>query len=234
MEIVPGVHTIDSLGSGRAYLAVDADRVTVIDTGLKGSAERVLRAVEAAGRKPKDVRQIVITHYHGDHIGGLAELVERTGAQVMVHALDAPVVRGERPQPGPTSGGLLKPLINFVISRMESVSAPVAVDRELSDGDEIDALDGLRVVHTPGHTPGSICLFSPKRRLLFTGDAIATPSVFGRPLSAGTPRTRRRRKSRFASWRRWTSSLPSSATAGPLTRRRPCASAASPRSCASR
>ena len=173
MEIVPGVHTIDSLGMGRAYLAVDADRVTVIDTGLKGSAERVLRAVEAAGRKPQDVRQIVITHHHGDHTGGLAELAEHTGAQVMVHALDAPVVRGERPPPGPSSGGLLKPLLASM-----SRPAPAArVDRELSDGDEIDALDGIRIVHTPGHTAGSICLYCPKRRLLFTGDAAA--NTFG-------------------------------------------------------
>jgi len=173
MEIVPGVHTIDSLSMGRAYLAVDADRVTVIDTGLKGSAERVLRAVEAAGRKPQDVRQIVITHHHGDHAGSLAALAERTAALVMVHALDAPIVRGERPPPGPSSGGLLKPLL----ARMAQAAPAARVDRELADGDEIDALDGIRVVHTPGHTPGSICLYCPKRRLLFVGDAAA--NTFG-------------------------------------------------------
>ena len=173
MEIVPGVHTIDSLGMGRAYLAIDADRVTVIDTGLKGSAERVLRAVESAGRKPQDVRQIVITHHHGDHAGSLAALAERTAAQVMVHALDAPIVRGERPPPGPSSGGLLKPLL----ARMAQAAPAARVDREMADGDEIDALDGVRVVHTPGHTPGSICLYCAKRRLLFVGDAAA--NTFG-------------------------------------------------------
>ena len=115
------------------------------------------------------MRQIVITHHHADHTGGLAELVERTGAQVMVHALDAPVVRGERPPPGPSSGGLLKPLLG----RMAAGAPAARVDRELADGDEIDALDGMRVVHTPGHTPGSICLYCPQRRLLFTGDAAA-------------------------------------------------------------
>ena len=173
MEIVPGVHSIDTLGTGRAYLAVDADRITLIDAGLKGSAEKILRAVEAIGRKLEDVRQIVVTHHHGDHTGGLAELVERTGAQVLVHALDTPVVRGESPPPGPSSGGLLKPLISFVSDRMVTPPAPVAVDRELTDGDEIDALEGMAVVHVPGHTPGSIALYCLKRRLLFTGDAVA-------------------------------------------------------------
>jgi len=57
--------------------------------------------------------------------------------------------------------------------RMVSSPTPVAVDREVADGDEIDALDGMKVVHVPGHTPGSIALHCPKRRLLFTGDTIA-------------------------------------------------------------
>ena len=178
MEIVPGVHTIDSLGMGRAYLIIDADRVTIVDTGLKGSAEKVLRAVEAAGRKSQDVGQIVITHHHGDHVGSLADLVERTDAQVMVHALDAPIVRGDQPPPGPSSGGLLKPLL----ARMAVRAAVARVDRELTDGDKIDALDGLQVVHTPGHTPGSVSFYCPKRRLLFTGDAAANLFGLRRPI----------------------------------------------------
>jgi glyoxylase-like metal-dependent hydrolase (beta-lactamase superfamily II) len=173
MQIAEGVYRIEGLTMGRAYLAVEADRVTLIDTGLPGRTERVLRAVEAAGQKAENIRQIVITHHHGDHVGSLAELADRTGAQVMVHALDAPVVRGDQPSPGPTTGGLLKPLL-----RQMNRPVPLArVDRELADGDEIDCLGGMRVVHTPGHTPGSISLYSAKRRILFTGDAVA--NVFG-------------------------------------------------------
>ncbi len=182
MEVVPGVHTIDSLRMGRAYLAVDENGVTLIDAGLKGSSGPILQAVEKAGRKPEDVRQIVITHYHGDHTGGLAEMVERTGAKVMVHALDAPFLRGDRPQPGPTSGGLLKPLIGWVSDRMAAQPAPVVVDRELADGDEIEALDGMQVVHVPGHTPGSTAFYCPKRRVLFTGDAVANTRGIGGPI----------------------------------------------------
>jgi glyoxylase-like metal-dependent hydrolase (beta-lactamase superfamily II) len=173
MQIIEGVHSIDFLGMGRAYLAVEADRVTLIDTGLPGRTERVLRAVEAAGQKAESIRQIVITHHHGDHTGGIAQLVDRTGAQVMVHSLDAPVVRGDRPAPGPSSGGLLKPLLRL----MDRPGPPARVDRELADGDEIDCLGGMRVVHMPGHTPGSISLYCPRQRLVFTGDAVA--NIFG-------------------------------------------------------
>ena len=83
MEITEGVHTIESLGIGRAYIYQEQDKLTLIDTGLRDSTERILAVVEKIGRKPEDVRQIFITHHHNDHTGSLAELVERTGAQVL-------------------------------------------------------------------------------------------------------------------------------------------------------
>ncbi len=173
MEIAPGVHTIDSLGMGRAYIAAEADRVTLIDTGLRGSAGKVLRVVEDAGHRASDIRQVVVTHHHMDHTGSLAELIDRSEAQVMVHALDAPIVRGEVSPPGPSTGGLLKPLLR----RLNHPAMRARVDRELADGDEIDCLDGMQVVHTPGHTPGSVSFYCRKRRLLFCGDAAA--NTFG-------------------------------------------------------
>ena len=91
MGTVPGVHAIERLGVGRAYVYQEADRLTLIDTGLAGSAERIFSAIENIGRKPDDLHQIVITHDHSDHIGSLADMVERTDAQALVHALDAPV-----------------------------------------------------------------------------------------------------------------------------------------------
>src|SRR3990172_10495012 len=106
MEGIEGVHTMEGLGVGRAYLYQEADRLTLIDTGLPGSAERVFGAIERIGRRPEELRQIVITHHHPDHTGALAGVVERTGAQVPVHALDAPVVRGERSPPGPSGRGV--------------------------------------------------------------------------------------------------------------------------------
>ena len=85
MEIIPGVHTIDSLGVGRAYLYQEADRLTLIDTGLADSADRVFGDVERIGSRAENLRQIVSTDYHPDHIGSLAAVVERsaqTGAPI--------------------------------------------------------------------------------------------------------------------------------------------------------
>ncbi len=191
MEVAPGIHTVDSLATGRAYVVREADRVTLVDTGLKGSGDRVLRVVESAGASLTEVRQIVITHHHSDHVGSLADLSERTRATVMVHALDAPVVRGERPPPGPASGGFLKPLLR----RINRPPAPARVDRELADGDEIDCLDGMQVIHTPGHTPGSVSFYCARRRLLFCGDAAANTFGLRPPIGWFTEDAARARES---------------------------------------
>ncbi|MEX1254057.1 MAG: MBL fold metallo-hydrolase [Dehalococcoidia bacterium] len=169
MEVVPGVHGVD-FGAVWAYLYQERDRLTLIDAGLAGQSEAVLDAVESLGRKPGDLRQIVVTHYHADHFGAAAALVERTGAALLAHALDAPVVRGEVEEPLPALSDAERPYYEQAIA--STPAAPrCAVDRELQDGDEIDLDGGAKVVHVPGHTAGSIAVYVPKRRLLFSGDA---------------------------------------------------------------
>lgn len=173
MQIIPGVHGVDGLVSGRAYLILDGDGATLIDTGVDGSAERILGALAALGRGPGDLRRVVLTHNHTDHMGSVAVLAERTGAEVMAHALDAPGVRSTGRAPGaPVSGPLgARTPPNF------RAPLPARVDRELVDGDVLDCLGGLQVMHTPGHTPGSICLYAPSHRIIFTGDTAI--NVFG-------------------------------------------------------
>jgi glyoxylase-like metal-dependent hydrolase (beta-lactamase superfamily II) len=178
MEIIPGVHAIDGLGTGRAYLYQEAGRLTLIDTGLAGSTGRIFAAIEGIGQRPEELRQIVITHHHRDHAGSLPDIVERTGAQVLVHALDAPVVRGDRAPPTP------KALRIWLLARRAKPPAPSRIDRELQDGDEIELDGGARVLHVPGHTAGSIALYVPGRKVLFTGDAAA--NVFGLRPTIGT------------------------------------------------
>jgi glyoxylase-like metal-dependent hydrolase (beta-lactamase superfamily II) len=169
-EIIPGVYDID-LGMVHAYLYAERDRLTLIDTGLDSHAQRILDEIEAIGRKPGDLRQVFVTHYHADHMGSLAELVEGTGAQVLVHALDAPVVRGETPEPPPVYSSELEREIGETIIGGVAPARRCPVDRELADGDEIDLDGGAVAVHVPGHTAGSIALHVPGRRALFSGDA---------------------------------------------------------------
>lgn len=176
MKIVEGVYKVKGVRGCGVYLVEGEDQLTLVDTGMAGATKKVLRTIAAIGHKPEDLKEIVVTHYHGDHTGSLAELAKATGAQVCVHALDAPVVRGEQPMPSPKTPRLLRGLLGPLLGRLARPPKPSRVDRELQDGDELGAA-GLRVVHAPGHTPGQIALHMPSRGVLFVGDAMS--NVFG-------------------------------------------------------
>jgi glyoxylase-like metal-dependent hydrolase (beta-lactamase superfamily II) len=166
-EIAPGVHAVEGLKTGRVYLVEgDANGLALIDTSTSGVAERILSAIESIGRKPEDLRVIVATHYHYDHTGNAAALIERTGAELCVHADDAPYVDGTTPWPA--GEGPLAPIAD----RFGPKQYALKVDRSMRDGDELPFAGGMRVVHAPGHTPGHIALHAPSRRLLFAGDAL--------------------------------------------------------------
>ncbi len=179
MEIAPGLHLVipapqlmDQVGVGQAYLFEERNRLTLFDTGSAADADVVLTAIEGMGRRPEDLQQIVVSHYHADHVGALAAVAERTGARVLAHALDAPVVRGERAPDEPKISDAERPFFEQAIEKTPE-APPARVDRELQDGEEIELDGGAKVVHVPGHTPGSLALYVPGKRVLLTGDAVA-------------------------------------------------------------
>jgi glyoxylase-like metal-dependent hydrolase (beta-lactamase superfamily II) len=140
-----------------AYL-IDAKRKTLVDAGIDGA--RVL------GRVPADLDLIILTHCHYDHIAAVPEIVAATGAKVALHEDDLACLKSDRINAAATFG---------------RKSPALKVDIVLHDGDVVD-LGGvkLKVIHTPGHTPGSICLYDEASRVLFTGDTVFEGGSFGR------------------------------------------------------
>ena len=168
VEVLPGLYQVRTRGS-KAYLIVDDD-ITLIDTGSVGSGGRVLKALDELGRSPADIKHIVVTHYHLDHIGGLPEIQEYVSAKTAVHLAEAPHVESEGLLPNPFQHPWLARICEPYLRWNDPGAA--RVDVVLDDGDELPALGGMRIVHAPGHTAGSISLYFPNRGLLLVGDAM--------------------------------------------------------------
>ncbi len=173
-EIVSGVYGI-GMAYVNAYLLAEEEGLTLIDSGLPNRKETILRALSEIERSPEELKHIAITHHHVDHTGSLAALVEASGAEVWVHPLEAPIVRGEEPVPNPNPKSILGKIVHPLIGRLPAYRlTPAQVDHEVADGEELPIGGGLKVVHTPGHTPGHIVVLMPRHGgVLFLGDATA-------------------------------------------------------------
>lgn len=169
MELVPGVHRIEGVLGCNAYL-LGEDALTLIDPGLITDAGAVERYLRRLGRSLDDVAVVILTHYHPDHAGALPALHAKRAVTVAMHALDAPYVEGTLGPAGLRALGNVG-LALSVLHRALPLR-PVPVSLPLSDGDRLDVLGGAFVLYTPGHTDGSICLYLPERRVLFTGDTL--------------------------------------------------------------
>lgn len=160
MQVTEGIHRVDGVRASNAYVVETDEGLVLVDTGIAPAARAILRFVRGLGYAPDDVRQVVITHCDIDHIGGAAALRAATGATVAIHADDAAVLAGRTP---PTKGGrAMRAIVR--LARFH----PVYPDRLLADG---DVVGGLRVVHVPGHTDGSIALVRDDGVVL-SGDAM--------------------------------------------------------------
>lgn len=167
MELFPDIHLIDGVTSN-AYLIVEPSGLTLVDTGMPGSASKILAYLRALGHVPSQLHTILLTHQHVDHVGGAAELAALSGAEVIAHPLDAPAIEGTEPRDLP-SGPLALVFRTVLLPRLRMV----AVTRRVTAGETLPILaddGGLRVIETPGHTRGEVALYLPGRRLLFAGD----------------------------------------------------------------
>lgn len=153
------VHNIGGAGfDSNIYLILD-DTIALVDAGTGMNFGLVRRKLANFGLRPSDVELVINTHCHFDHAGGDRDFVE-AGCEVAIHELEAePLRRGDRK-------------VTLAEGFNEQLE-PIEVARELREGDRIELGElALEVLHTPGHTSGSICLHERERGLLFSGDTV--------------------------------------------------------------
>lgn len=175
VSLAPGVWRVPLLRDFiNGFIFRDDDgQVTLLDMGLARHGRKVLAALDSIGSAPSDVTRLLLTHAHSDHAGGAAVVAAATGRSFTVHSDDAAYVReGRMPPTDPT----------FRIGRLaRRFGSPtftgVEVTEELSDQQVLPIGGGLRVVHTPGHSPGHCSFLHEESGVLVTGDAIF--NVFG-------------------------------------------------------
>lgn len=146
-----------------AYL-VYGEKVCLVDSGIASSERVIFNYMEKIGKTPRDISLMILTHSHPDHIGSAKYIQDISGCEVAAHVderswiEDVELQYHERPVP------------NF----HSLVEGSVKVDRILEDGNFVDLGENnhLEVIHTPGHSSGSISLFNPQNQILITGDAV--------------------------------------------------------------
>ena len=173
MKIIDNVFVVPGVVAN-PYLIVDVDGLTVIDAGLPRSDKKILAYLTSLGKRAQDVKRILITHSDFDHIGGLAALQAATGARTYASRIEADAIaRGKPSREISPKGFSLRRMLFSLISPFVKAT-PVQVDEILAEGDTLPVLGGLRVVETPGHTPGHISLFAPSVGVLFCGDSMVS------------------------------------------------------------
>ncbi|MBD3306137.1 MBL fold metallo-hydrolase [candidate division KSB3 bacterium] len=167
-ELLPNVFTIADQGA-YAYLLGEGDDVIAIDAGFTQTPdEQMFPGLE---RRQQRISQVLLTHGHADHYEGAQAIQARFDAPVAIHTLDAPLMRF-------AADGELRRKLSLAYPDLFAPPPPspkaIDADQLLEDGDTIQAGNcRLRVVHTPGHSEGSVCFYEEHQRLLFTGDAVS-------------------------------------------------------------
>jgi glyoxylase-like metal-dependent hydrolase (beta-lactamase superfamily II) len=166
--LAPGIQHVATTKRDNAFLVDGEDGLTLVDVGWSSAPATLLDAVAERGLKPADVKRIVLTHAHPDHVQGAAQLRRLTGAKILIHHEDSEWLGMGRVPAHGRSGALGR-----LADRLAKLHwTPFGADATLADGELIEGSGGLRVIHTPGHSPGHIALYHEPSGTALVGDAI--------------------------------------------------------------
>lgn len=159
MEVFKGVCILPAIGNGSNIYIVDNE--VIIDSGTGEYFHQYRKDIEKEANAGR-LKLLVNTHYHFDHTGGNKKFRDWLKVPIAAHPADIPAIEAGK----------------TLSESFGQIAKIVTVDAELKDGNIIETENfRLHVLHTPGHTAGSICLYEPEKKMLFSGDTIFADAV---------------------------------------------------------
>jgi glyoxylase-like metal-dependent hydrolase (beta-lactamase superfamily II) len=184
VQVADGVHRVSG-GVTNFYLVEENGKYTVVDAGAPRDWALLQSSLKSLGAAPSDLDSVLLTHAHVDHVGFAEQARGEAGAAVCVHEADADAARTGKQgwdNEGSTMSYLFHPdLWRTALSlgtRGALRAIPIKEVTSFADGETVAAPGSPRIVHVPGHTPGSVAVFVEKRGVLFTGDALCTWNAY--------------------------------------------------------
>jgi glyoxylase-like metal-dependent hydrolase (beta-lactamase superfamily II) len=187
MRIVNGVEMLEIKAEAfgghstlNPTLIWDEEIAILIDVGMPGTLDQIRTALDKAGVSFDKLKAVILTHQDLDHIGSIQEIIQASnnGIKVYSHELDKPYIEGDLPLIK-TTPARMAPVLESLPEKerqqaLELCENPphVKVDRTLADGEELPLCGGIRVIFTPGHTPGHISLYLKHSKTLIAADAM--------------------------------------------------------------
>lgn len=161
-------------------LTWDDDTVVLVDAGFPGQLQQIREAMARAGVSFDRLDKVIVTHQDIDHIGGLPDIILESShkVEVLSHEEEKPYIEGRKPLIKMNQARLSKRLVSLSEEQRQQAEALFAnppkasVDTAVADGEILPYCGGITVIFTPGHTPGHICLYLNKSKILVTGDAL--------------------------------------------------------------
>lgn len=186
MRIDDSLHMLEVKAWGDGFLGLAALRgddgsVALFDAGLPGSLPSLRACLDEAGLPFDAVDRVFVTHHDFDHIGGLPELLAAAAPRkvlVLAHAEEVPYVQGERPPVKTEPAVRARMQANLPEGQVLGPARPlenpprIPVGTVLADGQRLDFAGGITAIHVPGHTPGHLCYYLHRSRVLVAGDAL--------------------------------------------------------------
>jgi len=161
-------------------LTWDDDTVVLVDAGFSGQLQQIREAMARAGVSFDRLDKVIVTHQDIDHIGGLPDIILESShkVEVLSHEEEKLYIEGRKPLIKMNQARLSKRLVSLPEEQRQQAEALFAnppkasVDTAVADGEILPYCGGITVIFTPGHTPGHICLYLNKSKILVTGDAL--------------------------------------------------------------